>query len=83
VKEFEASPRYFVTNPIPQSIENGGVMETPNMDRIFEEWVGKGNVEQLYEILAYSLLPDYPIHRLFCFIGEGLNGKIKIPTIIN
>ena len=28
-----------------------------------------------YEILAYSLLPDYPIHRIFCFIGGGMNGK--------
>ncbi len=45
------------------------------MDRIFEEWVGKKNIQQLYEILAYSLIPDYPIHRIFCFIGSGLNGK--------
>ena len=45
------------------------------MDKIFEEWVGKKYIKTLYEILAYCLIPDYPIHRLFCFIGEGMNGK--------
>ncbi len=25
--------------------------------------------------MAYCLLLDYPIHRIFCFIGEGANGK--------
>jgi len=29
----------------------------------------------LYEILSYCLIPAYPIHRLFCLIGEGMNGK--------
>jgi putative DNA primase/helicase len=45
------------------------------MDRIFEEWVGKDNVRKLYEIIAYCLLPSYPLHRIFCFIGGGMNGK--------
>ncbi len=70
---YEATPEYFVTNPIPYDVN--GDIETPNMDRIFEEWVGKDYVKTLYEILAYSILPDYPIHRLFCFIGQGMNGK--------
>lgn len=68
-----AHPKYFITNPVPWEI--GGSEDTPIMDMIFEEWVGKEYVQTLYEILAYSLLPDYPIHRLFCFVGEGLNGK--------
>jgi len=73
-EDFKASSKYFVTNPIPYGLEKE-TFDTPNMDRIFEEWVGKENVEQLYEIIAYSLLPDYPIHRIFCFIGGGMNGK--------
>ena len=72
-ESFMASPKYFITNPIPQTLTEK--TDTPNMDRIFEEWVGKKNIQQLYEILAYSLIPDYPIHRIFCFIGSGLNGK--------
>ncbi len=72
-ESFVATPEYFVTNPIPHEVSQDP--STPVMDRIFEEWVGKDYVETLYEILAYSILPDYPIHRLFCFIGEGLNGK--------
>jgi len=45
------------------------------MDRIFEEWVGKDYVKTLYEIIAYCLIPSYPLNRLFCFIGGGMNGK--------
>lgn len=72
-KRFKASPKYFITNPIPHKL--GHTTETPNMDRIFAEWVGEEYVKTLYEILAYSILPDYPINRIFCFIGAGMNGK--------
>ncbi len=72
---FDATPEYFCTNPIPWIMNKDNIEQTPNMDRIFEEWVGVDNVKLLYQIIAYCLLPDYPIHRLFCFIGAGLNGK--------
>jgi len=72
---FKAEPKWFVTNPIPWRMHQERFLLTPNMDKLFEEWVGKDYVPLLYEIIAYCLLPDYPIHRLFCFIGGGLNGK--------
>ncbi len=74
-EEFEATPEYFVTNPIPYRLHRERFINTPTMDKLFEEWVGKEYVQTLYEILAYCLVPDYPIHRLFCFIGSGSNGK--------
>jgi len=74
-EEFKATPKYFATNPIPWPLHNERFVETPTIDRIFEEWVGKEYINTLYEIVAYSLIQDYPLHRLFCFIGEGLNGK--------
>jgi len=70
-----ATPMLFVTNPIPYELDENGFFETPTMDKIFVEWVGEENVQTLYEIIAYSLLPSYPIHRIFCFIGAGMNGK--------
>ena len=73
-EQFKASSEYFVTNPIPYELGGNGI-DMPNMDRIFAEWVGKKNVETLYEILAYCILPDMPLHRIFCFIGSGMNGK--------
>jgi len=79
-KEFNATPEYFVTNPIPWELSE--FEETPKMDKIFEEWVGKDYVKTLYEILAYSLIPDYPLHRLFCFIGSGMNGKSKFLELL-
>jgi P4 family phage/plasmid primase-like protien len=74
-EQFKATSEYFVTNPIPWEIHNENVEATPIMDKIFEEWVGKDYIKILYEILSYCLISDYPIHRLFCFIGAGLNGK--------
>ena len=74
-EEFKANPKYFVANPIPWKLNQERFVNTPKMDEIFEEWVGKEYIQTLYEIIAYSLIPDYPIHRLFCFVGEGLNGK--------
>lgn len=76
----EATPEYFATNPIPWDIS--GSSETPTMDRIFEEWVGKEYVQTLYEIISYCLIPDYPIHRIFCFVGAGMNGKSKYLELI-
>lgn len=81
-ERFKATPEYFVTNPIPYELHNKNYEQTPNIDKIFEEWVGKDYVKTLYEILAYCMLPDYPIHRLFCFIGSGMNGKSKFLELL-
>ena len=70
---FDSTPEYFAVNRIPHEINHN--LETPIIDKIFKEWVGEKYVQTLYEILAYCLIPDYPIHRLFCFIGSGSNGK--------
>ena len=81
-KEFIASPEYFVTNPIPYPLNKERFVNTPEIDRIFEEWVGKEHIKTLYEIIAYCLIPSYPIHRIFCFIGEGMNGKSKFLELL-
>jgi len=72
-EEFEANPDYFVTNPIPYKL--GESEETPEIDRLFIEWVGEEHKEELYEIFAFCLVPNYFIHRIFCLIGSGANGK--------
>lgn len=76
------TPEYFVTNPIPYALHQNKYMNTPVMDKIFEEWVGKKYVQTLYEIIAYCLLPSYPLNRLFCFIGAGMNGKTKFLELL-
>jgi len=69
----EASPKYFNVNPIPYKL--GESEDTPIMDKIFESWVGEKNVKLLYEIIAYCMLQDYPLNRIFTLIGGGSNGK--------
>jgi len=81
-ERFPATADYFVTNPIPYKIHNGNFEQTPTIDKIFTEWVGEKYVLTLYEIIAYCLLPSYPIHRMFCFIGSGMNGKSKFLELL-
>jgi len=80
--EIEASPAFFATNPIPYQLHKERYIETPVMDKIFEEWVGKKYVKTLYEIIAYCMVPDYPLHRIFCLIGEWMNGKSCFLTLL-
>lgn len=77
----DTTPEFFFTNPIPWDI--GESSDTPTMDRIITEWVGKENLKFAYEILAYCCYADYPIHRIFCFIGIGRNGKSKFQGLIS
>jgi phage/plasmid-associated DNA primase len=49
------------------------------------KWISKNPYQicpRINEIVAYCLLPDYPINRLFCFIGGGMNGKSKFLELI-
>lgn len=69
----EATPDYFFKNYIPHKI--GESDECIFVDMLLEDWVGKENKERMYDIMAYCLLRDYPIQRLFCLIGIGSNGK--------
>ena len=79
-KKFEATPEYFFTHPLPRVL--GKSKETPTIDRLFKEWVGEKYVKTLYQILAYCCIPDYPIHRIFCFIGAGCNGKSQFLKLL-
>ena len=72
-KIYYVTPDYFFTNPIPW--EMGNVIDTPIMDKLFEEWVGLENIDVLYEVIAYCCYTDYPIQLIFCLIGSGRNGK--------
>ena len=81
-ERINATAKYFVTNPIPYELNKDNFECTPVMDKIFEEWVGKDYVRTLYEIISYCLLADYPMNRLFCFIGSGMNGKSKFLELV-
>lgn len=86
-KIFDATPEYFVTNPIPWKL--GESCETPTIDKILKEWVYKEGIQDesyvktLKEIMSYVMLSCMPLHRIFCFIGEGLNGKGTYLRLIN
>ena len=72
-EDFEASPEWYVTNPISYSM--GGSEETPMIDELFASWVGEDHKQELYEIIAFAQAPEYFIHRIICLIGSGANGK--------
>lgn len=79
--EIMSTPYHFVTNPLSYKI--GKTEETPVMDKLFNEWVGKEQSETLYQIIAYCCLPSYPINRIFAFVGSGSNGKGRFFELIN
>ncbi|KKN65931.1 hypothetical protein LCGC14_0476340 [marine sediment metagenome] len=72
-KSFEATPEYFATNPIPWDI--GKSEDTPTIDKLFSEWVGKEYKQNLYEIMAYNICIDKFMQRIFALCGGGSNGK--------
>jgi P4 family phage/plasmid primase-like protien len=72
-EEFESTPEYFSTNPIPWKV--GETDETPRMDELFKEWVGEEYVKTLYQILAYSISNSQFMQRMIALVGGGSNGK--------
>jgi P4 family phage/plasmid primase-like protien len=71
-ESFEASPKWFVTNPIPHKL--GETDNTPKIDKLFQDWAGEKKV-LLYELLAFCIVPRYFMSRIFWLVGEGSNGK--------
>ena len=80
-KNFKANPKYFVSNPIPYCF--GKSEDTPEIDKLFKDWLGKEDVKELYEIIAFSIVPNYFIHRIICLIGSGANGKSTYLDLIS
>lgn len=74
------SPEYHLTQPIPHKI--GDSTNTPTFDKLFNDWVDKDMVKLLYELCAYVLIDDYPIHRVFLLFGRGRNGKSQFRDIL-
>ena len=79
--EFQSEPSHFYTSPIPHNISSS--TDTPNIDQLFTDWVGEDRKQILYEICAYCMLPSYPIHRMFWFLGKGRNGKGRFMALVN
>lgn len=75
-----STPKYFSTNQIPWNL--GTSVDTPVMDSLIDSWVGREYRDTLYQIIAYCVYRDYPIHRIFCFVGTGANGKTRVFKII-
>jgi len=77
---YDVTPDYFFCNPIPWEL--GKTDHTPTMDSMFKQWVGEEYMQTLYEIIAYCCYTNYPIHRIFAFIGSGCNGKSTFQTLL-
>ena len=73
---FHATPKYFVSNPIPWKV--GESEDTPTIDKLFSEWMAGQDEswkDTLYEIMAYNCLIDPFMQRLIALCGGGSNGK--------
>jgi len=70
---FEASPEYFVRNPIPWEV--GLSDETPTIDKLYIDWVGEMHKKELEEATTYTITPDRFMQRIIGLCGGGSNGK--------
>ncbi len=74
------SPDMFFTTKLAVSYNPDATC--PTIDRIFREIVESEKMTDLYEIIAYCLLRDYPNQRLFFLYGCGGNGKTTFVRIL-
>ena len=74
------SPDYFISNRVPHEL--GESEETPIIDKLLKEWGGEDSA-LLEEILAFCLLDDYLIHKMFFLLGKGRNGKDKFCDLLS
>ncbi len=72
-EEFKATPEYFVANPINWKV--GESEKTPIIDKLFNTWVKKEDVQRLYEIIAFVTVPEYFIHSFFFLYAPPGYGK--------
>lgn len=79
-EKFKASPKYFVSNPINWKL--GKNEETPIIDKLFENWVGKEDKQKLYEIIAFTLVPKHFIHSFFFIYSPPGYGKSTFVNLI-
>jgi len=72
-ERFNSTPEFFNASPIPWKV--GSSSETPIIDMLLLDWVGPDWVIVLKEVMALCLIQNYPLHRIICLHGRGLNGK--------
>lgn len=73
-------PKYFCTCKIP--ITYDPTKECPNIHNFIEGIVEQKYVDLIYEMISYTLYPDYPISAFFILNGSGRNGKSKLINLI-
>ncbi len=90
--EVEVTPKYFAVNPIPYALHKERFTQTPTMDRIFEEWVGKDYVPVRSSVTTGVLVKQhilernkYPVpqvntHTTTSFYGSGSTPNISWDT---
>mgnify|MGYP001593743491 CR=1 FL=1 len=77
---FDISHKYFSTNPINWKI--GETEETPTIDKLLNSWVPIEDVQRLYEIIAFSIVPKYFIHSFIFLYGPPGTGKSSFVNLL-
>jgi len=70
---FNVTPEYHFMNPICWKV--GDSEETPTIDKLFIEWVGKEHKIEIEEFVSYLITRDRFLQRIYGLCGGGSNGK--------
>ena len=79
---FESTPEYFVANPIPWEI--GESEDTPTINKLFSTWVSEEDIPKLYELIAFSSVPEMFIHSFhFLYSPPGMGKGTYVNILLN
>lgn len=73
-------PKWFFTSKLP--LHYDVLAFCPKIDAFLKDVLQPSDVENIYELFAYCLWRDYPIHKSFMFLGSGSNGKSTLINVI-
>lgn len=76
-KTFSLTPNYFATGAINANFNPNLVNNHPIFDSFLNQITGGDAIltQRIWEILAYTISPEYRLRIIFCFIGVGGAGK--------
>lgn len=79
-ESFEATPKYFVANPIDWKV--GENEDTPTIDKLISNWVSEEDAKRLYEYLAFVTIPKYFIHSFIFLYAPPGTGKSTFVNLL-
>ncbi len=78
--KIKVSHKFFCSNPIDWHV--GESEETPKITKLINSWVSEEDREKLWQLIAFSIVPEYFIHSFFFLYSEPGSGKSTFTNLL-